>query len=251
MNLKRHGGKKSIFGVEFSIILLIARIISVYCLSSNDSMQRPSQYYNDFVKNLPSLEGKTIVITGCSRGLGHVTAMTVVKKGGRAILLNRKASSKSPEWYHQLQNEATGPKPINIECDLLSFESVRQACQRVREETQDTGIDVLCCNAGIMLQPNKASVDGYDVTASTNMLSHFLLTKELFGQLEHASKNNGLARIVIMSSASGYGGPALDPTFFQRRGGNLGESTHASYARYHQTKLANLAFCSALKDRLE
>jgi len=136
-----------------------------------------------------------------------------------------------------------------IECDLLSFESVREASKKIRELTKDTGIDVLCCNAGIMLQEDTASADGYDITASTNMLSHFLLTKELFVELEKARDVHGEARIVTMSSASAYGPPALNPTFFERRGGNLGGS-QASYERYHQSKLANLVFTAALDDKL-
>jgi len=211
--------------------------------------ERPSRYYPKFFDNLPSLEGKTIVITGCSQGLGYVTASTVVKKGGFVILLNRK-SERSNESFKAISKDAIGLPPKLIECDLLSFESVRDACQKVRDATRENGIDVLCCNAGIMLQDDKASTDGYDITASTNMLSHFLLTKELFPELEKASnRTNGDARIVTMSSGSAYGAPAFDPTFFKRRGGNLG-GDKASYERYHQSKLANLLFTAALDDKL-
>jgi len=158
-------------------------------------------------------------------------------------------SERSNESFEAISKCSIGPPPKLIECDLLSFESVRDACQKVRESTRENGIDVLCCNAGIMYQDDKASTDGYDITASTNMLSHFLLTKELFPELEKASNRNGDARIVTMSSASGYGAPAFDPAFFKRRGGNLG-GDKASYERYHQSKLANLLFTAALDDKL-
>lgn len=192
------------------------------------------------------MEGMTVAITGCSRGLGFVTASTVAKKGGRVLLLNRK--SNSMEWYDELCADASGPKPIHVECDLLSFDSVHSACQKVTELTSDGGgLDVLCCNAGIMLQQDKASKDGYDITASTNMLSHFLLVKNLFGQLKASSK---IARVVMMSSGSGFGGPAFNPTFFEKKGGQLG-GKQASYERYHQSKLANLAFCCSLQEKLD
>ena len=54
------------------------------------SNQRPSQFYDKFMDALPSMVGKTVVITGCSRGLGYVTAKSVVEKGGYVIMLNRK-----------------------------------------------------------------------------------------------------------------------------------------------------------------
>ena len=121
----------------------------------------------------------------------------------------------------------------------------------VRELSKGSGgIDVLCCNAGIMLQKDEASLDGYDITASTNMLSHFLITKELFGSLETASTLRGEARIVSMSSISGYGPPAFNPKFFKKVGGKLGDTSQASYERYHQSKLANLIFTSALDEKL-
>ncbi|CAJ1959712.1 unnamed protein product [Cylindrotheca closterium] len=213
---------------------------------------RPAQYYDDYFKTLPSMEGMTVAITGCSRGLGYVAASTVVRKGGRVLLLNRKTNAM--EWYDELcqvADAASGPKPIHVECDLLSFDSVNSASQKVSELTADSGgLDVLCCNAGIMLQPDQASKDGYDITASTNMLSHFLLVKNLFGQLLVQASSSETARVVIMSSASGYGEPAFNPTFFEKKGGQLG-GQKASYERYHQSKLANLAFCCSLQEKLD
>jgi len=268
------------------LVLPIIKMTFVQCLSAGTNnkknnnaqqqqqRQRPSLYYDDFVKDLPSLKGKTIVITGTSRGLGYVTALTVVRKGGRAILFNR-PSAASLESYHQLCEEATGLSPINIDCNLLSFDSVRQACQQVckmltrekEEEEKDSsnadgdgdggvGIDCLCLNAGIMMANDEASMDGYDITAQTNMLSQFLITKELFGELKKAAADPAKdeaapsSRIVIMSSGSAYGESCLNPIFFQRQGGNMGGSK-ASYERYHQTKLANLLFCCSLQDKLE
>ena len=61
---------------------------------------------------------------------------------------------------------------------------------------------------------------------------------------------DGDARIVFMSSVSGYGPPSFNSKFFDKRGGNLGDSTQASYERYHQSKLANLLFVSALDEKL-
>jgi NAD(P)-dependent dehydrogenase (short-subunit alcohol dehydrogenase family) len=217
-----------------------------------DQDQRPSQYYPAFFESLPSLQDKTVVITGCSRGLGYTTALTVAKKGGSVIMLNR-LSESSQQALQRLNEESEDQESHHflVDCDLLSFDSVRQACQEVQKRTKATGIDVLCNNAGIMLQPDQASKDGYDITASTNMLSHFLITRELLPSLEKAAARSGNpSRVVTMSSASGYGAPALDTQFFEPRGGNLGGS-QASYARYHQSKLANLAFTAALHDKLE
>mmetsp|Transcript_43670 Transcript_43670/g.52346 ORF Transcript_43670/g.52346 Transcript_43670/m.52346 type:complete len:357 (+) Transcript_43670:446-1516(+) len=211
--------------------------------------QRPGEFYPSFFENLPSMKGKTVVITGFSRGLGYVTALSVAKKGATVFLLNRKSerAEESAAAIAAATPEGT-PSPRQIECDLLDFASVRTAAKLVKDFAPDGGaVDVLCCNAGIMLQPDEASADGYDITASTNMLSHFLLTKELMPSLEKAAAVRGEARIVTMSSGSGFGKPSFNAKFFERNGGKLGDS---SYERYHQSKLANLVFTKALDDKL-
>ncbi len=157
-------------------------------------------------------------------------------------------SSRAQEAHAEIAAVSTGPEPQSIECDLLDFASVRTAASRVKEVAPG-GVDVLCCNAGVMLQPDKPSKDGFDVTISTNVLSHFLLTRELMPELEKAASLRQEARIVSMSSASGYGPPAFNPEFFTRNGGNLG-GQEESYERYHQSKLANLLFTAALDEKL-
>lgn len=214
-----------------------------------DTAERPSRYYPAFCAQLPSLEGRTVVVTGASRGLGLVTARTVASRGGRVLALNR-ASDRSARALEDIAARATGAAPALVECDLTSFASVRRACREVAALTGDSGgLDVLCCNAGVMLQPDEATADGYDLTAATNVLSHFLLARELCPELRRAAASRGGARVVTMASGSGYGGPPCDPGFLARRGGALGGDA-ASYERYHQSKLANLAFAAALDRRL-
>ena len=100
-----------------------------------------------------------------------------------------------------------------------------------------------------MLQPDEASLDGYDITIATNVLSHFLLARELMPSLERAAARAGEARVVSMSSGSGFGPPAFDAAMYEQRGGNLGGASKA-YERYHQSKLGNLAFTASLHERL-
>jgi len=194
------------------------------------------------------MDGKTVVITGASRGLGFVTALALARKAASVLLLSRR-SERSAKALAEVSAVATGPTPQFVECDQLDFSSVHAAVAELRSVVED-GIDVLCCNAGVMLQPDLASKDGYDITISTNVLSHFLLTKELMPQLERAACSRGEARVVNMSSGSAYGPPAFDVNFFSRSGGSLGGAQY-SYERYHQSKLANLLFTCELHRRLK
>jgi len=194
------------------------------------------------------MSGKTAVVTGASRGLGYVTAFTLAKKGAEVILLNRK-SAKGDGVFNEIAEVASGLAPKLVECDLLDFEDVALAAARIKDICAARGIDALVLNAGIMMQEDKAGKDGFDITVTTNVLSHFLLTRELMPELGKAADLRGEARVVSMSSGSGFGPPAFNPMFFERKGGNLG-GHRASYERYHQSKLANLIFTSALHGKL-
>ena len=50
-----------------------------------------SVYFDEFKAGLPSMAGKTVVITGTTSGTGKVAAHTVAELGGRVIVLNRKS----------------------------------------------------------------------------------------------------------------------------------------------------------------
>jgi NAD(P)-dependent dehydrogenase (short-subunit alcohol dehydrogenase family) len=219
-------------------------------LSSPDGQlePRPSTIYPEFFERLPSMTGKTVAVTGASRGLGYVTAMSLAKKGALVLMLNRD-SVRATAAHQAISASATGPPPINIACDLLDFASVRRAAHQVCDASNGQ-LDVLCLNAGIMMQPDQPSTDGYDITIATNVLSHFLLAREVMPALRMAASTAGEARVVSMSSASGFGPPAFDASFFAREGGRLG-GARLSYERYHQSKLSNLIFTSALHERMQ
>ena len=198
------------------------------------------------------MTGKVVVITGTTSGTGYVCAKEVAKKGATVVLLNRQ-SERAENSYTQLKSEFPDGKFDQITCDLQSFESVRNASEAIK--TKYEVVDVLVNNAGVMALKDQATADGYDVQMQTNVLSHFLLTKELFPLL----KKSKAGRIVNHSSMARLG-PPLANEYFEQKGGNLGgdgtEEENFSFRgprwmRYHQTKLANAAFTYGLKNKLE
>ena len=86
--------------------------------------------------------------------------------------------------------------------------------------------------------------------SATNLLSHFLITKDLFPKHRLVSQLRGGAQAVTMSRRSNYDGPLFDPIFFKRQRGALEGNTTRYYKHYHQSKLANLAFTATLDHRL-
>ena len=198
------------------------------------------------------MTGKVVIITGTTSGTGYVCAKEVAKKGATVVLLNRK-SERAENAFQQLKTELPDGKFDLIICDLQSFESVRNAAESIKAKYEV--VDVLVNNAGVMALPDQATPDGYDVQMQTNVLSHFLLTKELFPLLKKSDEG----RIVNHSSMARLG-PPLASEYFEKKGGDLGgdgtEDENFSFQgprwmRYHQTKLANAAFTYGLKNKLE
>ncbi|NOQ23893.1 MAG: SDR family NAD(P)-dependent oxidoreductase [Bacteroidales bacterium] len=210
-------------------------------------------HLKDVIENhTQDMSNKVVAVTGTTSGTGFVLARELAQKGAKVILLNRE-SERSTHALKQLHELVPNGKFNAIACDLQSFESVRNAAQAIKEKYDV--VDVLVNNAGVMALKDITTVDGYDVQMQTNVISHFLLTKELFPLLKKSTQ----ARIVNHTSMARLGSP-LNMNYFMKKGGNLGGNGTTEenmsfqgprWERYHQTKLANCAFTYGLKERLE
>ncbi|XDV15196.1 hypothetical protein PO909_015326 [Leuciscus waleckii] len=104
------------------------------------------------------------------------------------------------------------------------------------------GIQRAACT-GVMLVPERRTEDGFELHFGLNYLGHFLLANLLLDVLRKSGKPGKCSRIVIMSSATHYGGRlTLDDLQ-----GRMCYSAHGAYA---QSKLALLLFSYHLQDRL-
>ena len=145
---------------------------------------------------------------------------------------------------------------ISTRRHLQDLASVKKAADAINEKYSETGIYCLANNAGVMMLPDLATKDGFDVQMQTNHLSHFLLTMMLLPALNKYAEANGEARVVSHSSLArrGYSGnlKKLENKYFEKKGGKLGgNSVFGKFGRYAQTKLSNAVFAYALKDYLE
>eukprot|EP00933_Yihiella_yeosuensis_P004352 TRINITY_DN108718_c0_g1_i1.p1 TRINITY_DN108718_c0_g1~~TRINITY_DN108718_c0_g1_i1.p1 ORF type:complete len:391 (-),score=65.63 TRINITY_DN108718_c0_g1_i1:398-1411(-) len=210
------------------------------------------------------MTNKIVAITGCTTGTGNQLARICAEKGAQVLLLNRRSerSAAALAEIAAVANQYGAPEPKHIDCDLMSFDSVRQAAAAVKAEVWKHGLDVLVNNAGIMGFKDVATSDGYDCQMQTNHLSHFLLTHELLPVLHTASLLRGEARVVNHSSCARkleekpLALNILQAKYMQPRpaeglGGDEGVNGYgARYRRYQQSKLANLVFTSALHEHL-
>ena len=117
-----------------------------------------------------SLEGKTALVTGASRGIGEASARALAAAGARVLLSGRTVSDLE-RVATELDND-----PIILEADLSLPGSGTVLADRVIDETG--GVDILVNNAGIPMRRTPANLteEDVDLVFSINVRSLLMLT---------------------------------------------------------------------------
>jgi NAD(P)-dependent dehydrogenase (short-subunit alcohol dehydrogenase family) len=135
---------------------------------------------------------KTILITGCSSGIGYVTAVELRKRGHNVI-----ASARKPEDVARLSREGF----TAVQLDLADSDSIRQAVRQVVALT-DGRIDALF-NNGAFGQPGAVEDLSRDVLRF-QFETNFFGTHELTNLLIPIMRQQGHGRIIYNSSVLGF-----------------------------------------------
>jgi NAD(P)-dependent dehydrogenase (short-subunit alcohol dehydrogenase family)/carbon monoxide dehydrogenase subunit G len=144
-----------------------------------------------------SLDGRTVVITGATSGLGRVAAERLAGLGARVILVGRDAVKLRKARREIIV--ATGNEQVATErADLGLLAEVRALARRLLE--QEPEIHVLVNNAAVLPGARSKTSEGLETAFATDLLSPFLLTSLLLPRLRASAP----ARIVNVSSGGMY-----------------------------------------------
>jgi 2-deoxy-D-gluconate 3-dehydrogenase len=160
------------------------------------------------LKDLFSIEGKTAVVTGGSRGIGEMIAAGFLANGATVYISSRKAevcdatAARLAEEY--------GGECVSIPADLSKLDGIDAFTAALRERT-DT-LDILVNNAGASWG---APIDefpevGWDKVMDTNVKGVFFLTQRLLPMLEQAGTADDPSRVINIGSIDGIQTPAFD-----------------------------------------
>ncbi len=161
---------------------------------------------------MTELQGKTVFITGASRGIGAATALAFSKAGVRRFLLHYNSYREGVDAL-AAQLRASGAEVNVLKADL----ALREGTDDLVREFQSTAIpaDILINNAGSLVQRAKLSEftpDLYDRVMNLNTRSMYFLTQAVVpGMVER-----GWGRIINLSSIAA------------RNGGGVGASVYAA-----------------------
>eukprot|EP00439_Symbiodinium_sp_Y106_P043434 s980_g5.t1 len=190
-----------------------------------------------------SLQGRTILITGASAGIGFESAVRLAEAGA-ALVVTARTAEKALAAERAVQREAESADVAGLPLDLSSLQSIRGFVEQCRDlPLLRTGFDVLVLNAGVMAVPRReATVDGIEMQLGVNHLGHFALAAQLLPLMREGSPT----RIVSVSS---LGHRLGDPQrLLQELEGQ--RSDYNAWAAYSDSKLANVIFAKELDRRL-
>lgn len=153
-----------------------------------------SKYTLGVCKSKTRMNGKTVIITGCTSGIGKETARDIAKRGARLIMACRNLDTAN-KLKDELSKETGNNNIVVRKLDLSSLASVREFAAKINSE--ETRLDVLIHNAGTAETFRKhVTEDGLEMTMATNHYGPFLLTHLLIDLLKRSKPS----RIVVVAS---------------------------------------------------
>jgi len=182
------------------------------------------------------MQGKVVVITGGSSGIGQVAAERLSAMGARIVLVAR-SKSRGEATLGRLRERAPGQTHTVHYGDVSRLADLNRLAAELR--SAEPRIDVLINNAGAMFGQRQLTEDGLELTFATNHMSYFVLTNGLREQLAAA----GAARVVNTSSHAHYRGK-IDFDDLQS------QHAYQAFPRYSFSKLCNVLFTRVLARRL-
>ena len=182
------------------------------------------------------MQGKVIVITGATSGLGRIAAVRLAQMGARLVLVARDWA-RAEKTLAVLREAGPGQAHTAYFADLSLMEDVKRVGAEIA--AAEPRIDVLINNAGSLFSSRQVTAEGLERTFATNHMAYFILTQMLLPSLKAA----GQARIVNTASGA-HRDNRLDFDDLQTMRG------YRAKAAYGRTKLCNILFTRELAKRL-
>ncbi len=145
---------------------------------------------------LTSISGRSVIVTGSSRGIGKGIAKVFARHGGKVLIVSRKLDEAEAT---AADLRAAGGIAKGFKADVAKLDDMRAMADYAAAEFG--GIDILCANAGIFPQVRieELTSEVWDETMAVNLKGTFHAVKACVPHL----KRTGQGRIVLTSSITG------------------------------------------------
>ncbi len=152
---------------------------------------------------LPALrfDGKTVLVTGASSGIGRETALAFAVAGANVVLVARRASALAKV---ATQARASGAEALSVATDVTNAAAVA-AC--FRKAVQRFGrVDVVVNNAGILLPATVAEIDSADLQRmlDVNLFGALHVMQAAVRQMQQQDSGGHIVNIASLAGRRGY-----------------------------------------------
>jgi 2-deoxy-D-gluconate 3-dehydrogenase len=164
------------------------------------------------VIDLFRLDGKTALVTGCSRGLGSIMAIGLAEAGADIIGVSSSLTESGSDIEKEIK--ALGRDFTGYRCDFSNREDLYAFIKRINIEYPV--IDILINNAGTTVRKPaiEQTDEDWDRVIEVNLNAQFVLTREVArGMLERKS-----GKIIFMASATTFRAGVTVPHYAAAKG---------------------------------
>lgn len=183
------------------------------------------------------MDGKVVVLTGGTSGIGQVAAIELSRRGAKIVLIARD-QARAADALAGITKAGPGVEHRAFLADLASIADTRRVAAEIA--AAEPHIDVLINNAGALFNRRQLSPDGLEMTFALNHMAYFVLTEGLKRTLVQSPP----ARVVNTASGA-HRAATLDLDDLQS------ERRYAGFAVYSRSKLCNILFNRELARRLK
>ena len=181
---------------------------------------------------MADMQGKTVIITGATSGIGEVAALRLAEQGAR-IVFTARDRARAEDTLSKLRKAGDAHHAFHM-ADLSTLAEMKRIGAVL---TQEPKIDVLVNNAGALFNKRRETADGLEMTFALNHMAYFVITNLLLPRLRQG------ARIVSVAS-NAHRGAKLDFDDLQSRRG------YSGFPVYSRSKLCNILFNRELARRV-
>jgi NAD(P)-dependent dehydrogenase (short-subunit alcohol dehydrogenase family) len=181
------------------------------------------------------MQGKVVVITGGTSGIGEVAAERLAGMGARIVLVARD-KTRGEAALSRLRSGNTGLAHSIHYGDLSRMSEIKRLAAEIA--AAEPRIDVLINNAGAMFGSRQTTEDNLELTFAVNHMAYFVLTLGLRERLFTSSPSR-----VVNTASDAHRGRQLDFDDLQSTGGFSG------FKVYGRSKLCNILFTRELSRR--
>ena len=180
------------------------------------------------------MQGKTVVITGATSGIGQAAALDLARAGARVVFTARSAM-KGSDMLARLRAANPAATPALVVGDLSLIAGMKSVAAGLAAEAPV--IDVLINNAGAYFDSRGVTADGLERTFALNHMAYFVVTEGLRANLAPDAR-------IVSTSSGGHVIGKLDFDDLQSTKRFSGMGT------YGLSKLLNIVWTRELARRL-